>query len=299
MHRILVPLDGSPFAEHALAPAADIARRTGARLELATVYTSQMPAWRTSGAPVHDPRIDQERLAALRHYLEHAAGQVSHELDVPASAVLLEGKAPDALARHIAERRPALVVMTTHGRVGLRRAWLGSVAEELMQRADAPVLVLRSSEEGGEPQRSFAPRRILVPLDGSERAERVIETAAWLAARDGARFLLLRIKSRATVTPYPTIFPAGAAPDAAEVSSAAEEALQLVKQRLSSRGFEVAAEVVTEREAERAILASTERGAVDLIAMVTRGFDAGRMRLGTVAEKVVRSTRTPVLLRRA
>jgi nucleotide-binding universal stress UspA family protein len=296
-HRILVPLDGSPFAEHALAPAADIARRTGARLELATVYTSQMPAWRTSGTPVHDPRIDQERLAALRHYLDQTAGQVSHGLDVPATGVLLEGSPPDALARHIAERRPALVVMTTHGRVGLKRAWLGSVAEELMQRADAPVLVLRSNE--GEPQRSFAPRRILVPLDGSERAERVIETAAWLAARDNAQFLLLRIMSRATVTPYPTVFPAGAAPDAAELSTAAEETLQLVKQRLSSRGFEVTGEVVTEREAERAILASTERGSVDLIAMVTRGFDGGRMRLGTVAEKVVRSTRTPVLLRRA
>ena len=295
-HTILVPLDGSGFAEQALEPAADIARRTGARLELATAYCSQMPAWRTSGAPMHDPRMDGERIGELKRYLEQAASRVAHDLDVSASGVLLHGSAAEVLARHIAERPPQLVVMTTHGRGGLSRFWLGSVAEDLMRLAHSPILVLKPRE--GEPLRSFAPREILVPLDGSERAERVIEDAAWLSARESVRFTLLRIVAPPLATPYPTIFAGGSAVDADEVMAAAQDRLQLATARLSARGFQVDGRVVLDSEVARAILAAS--GGTDLIAMATHGFDAvRRLLVGTVADKVVRAAQVPVLLRRA
>ncbi len=296
-HTILVPLDGSAFAEQALEPAADIARRTGARLELATVYCSQMPVWRTAGAPVHDPRKDAERESELKRYLEQMASRVAHDLDVSATGVLLYGPAAETLARHVAERPPQLVVMTTHGRGGFSRVWLGSVAEELMRLADAPVLVLKSHERG--PLHSFAPKQILVPLDGSERAERVIEDAAWLSARDAVVFTLLRIVAPPMTSPHPTIFPAGSSVDAAEARAAAEDSLQLASSRLVARGFHVNGSVVVEAEVARAILSSCEEG-IDLIAMATHGFDPlRRLLVGSVADKVVRASPVPVLLRRA
>ncbi len=295
-HTILVPLDGSAFAERALEPAADIARRTGARLELATAFCTQMPAWRTSGAPVHDPRLDAERISALKHYLEQTSSRVTHDLDVSASGVLLYGPAAEVLAREIAERPPQLVVMTTHGRGGMSRFWLGSVAEELMRLAQAPILALKLGEGPG--LKSFAPKEILVPLDGSERAERVIEDAAWLSARDDVRFTLLRIVAPPVSTPYPTVFPAGAAVDEAEVVAAAEDTLQLVTNRLTARGFHVSGRVAVDTEIARAILAAAE--GMDLIAIATHGFDAlRRLLVGTVADKVVRASSVPVLLRRA
>ncbi len=296
-HTILVPLDGSPFAEQALEPAADIARRTGSRLELATVYCSQMPVWRTSGAPVHDPRMDAEREAELKAYLAQTASRVTHDLDVSAAGVLLYGAAAETLARHIAERPPQLVVMTTHGRGGFSRVWLGSVAEELMRLADAPVLVLKAGERG--PLHSFAPKQILVPLDGSERAERVIEDAAWLSARDAVVFTLLRIVAPPLASPHPTIFPAGTSMDVGEARAAAEDTLQLATNRLTARGFHVNGTVVVETEVARAILAASEDG-IHLIAMATHGFDpVRRLLVGSVADKVVRASPVPVLLRRA
>lgn len=296
-HKILVPLDGSAFAEQALEPAADIARRTGARLELATAYRSQMPAWRTAGAPVHDPRIDAEQVAGLKRYLEQTASRVAHDLDVSASGVLLHGGAADVLARHISERPPQLVVMTTHGRGGFSRFWLGSVAEELMRLADAPVLVLKGQENA--PLHRFAPKRILVPLDGSERAERVIEDAAWLSARDAVVFTLLRIMAPPHTTPHPTVFPAGATVELAEARAAAEDTLQLATTRLRTRGFHVNGAVAVDTEVARAILACCE--GIDLVAMATHGFEASRRRVlvGSVADKVVRAAPVPVLLRRA
>jgi len=295
-HTILVPLDGSGFAEQALEPAADIARRTGARLELATAYCSQMPVWRTTGAPVHDPRIDAERVIELKRYLEQTSSRVAHDMDVSATGVLLHGPAAEVLARHIAERPPQLVVMTTHGRGGVSRFWLGSVAEGLIRMADAPILVLKPAE--GAPLRRFAPKEILVPLDGSERAERVIEDAAWLSARDAVRFTLLRIVATPVATPYPTIFPAGAALDTDDAVAAAEDTLQMTTARLTARGFHVSGRVTVDTEVARAILAATE--GVDLIAMATHGFDPiRRLLVGTVADKVVRAAQVPVLLRRA
>ncbi len=295
-HTILVPLDGSAFAEQALEAAADIARRTGARLELATAFCSQRPAWRTSGAPAHDPRIDAERIAELRQYLHQTSSRVMQELEVSATGVLLFGVAAEVLARHVAERPPQLVVLTTHGRGGLSRFWLGSVAQELMRLADAPVLVLKPGD-GGAP-RSFAPRQILVPLDGSERAERVIEDAAWLSARRAVRFRLLRIVAPPTSTPYPAVFAAGATADAKEVVDAAEYALQGVAHRLAARGFEVDGRVVVDGAVAGAILGAAE--GVELIAMGTHGFDSlRRLLVGTVADRVVRAAQVPILLRRA
>lgn len=296
-NHILVPLDGSAFAEQALAAAADIARRSGAALELATAYCSQMPAWRTSGAPMHDPRMDQELVGRLKAYLEQTASRVSSELEVPTTGVLLQGAAGEALVKHISERAPALVVLTTHGRGGLSRVWLGSVAEELIRQVDAPMLILRPTES--EPAPRFRPRTILVPLDGSERAERMIENAARLSGSDGVRFRLLRVVAPPLGTPYPNVFPAAAAVDEGEAVAAAEDMLHLLCDRLQARGYEVEARAVVEDQVARAILAAAEEG-VDLIAMTTYGFDPVRRRhVGTVADKVVRAAKLPVLLRRA
>jgi nucleotide-binding universal stress UspA family protein len=295
---IVVPLDGSGFAEQALGAAGAIARRTGARLELVTAYCSQMPAWRTSGAPVHDPRLDAEREAERRSYLERTADRVAREQEVSASGTLLRGPAAEALSWHIAERRPALVVMTTHGRGGLSRFWLGSVAEDLLRLTDAPILALKPRE--GEVAQGFTPGEVLVPLDGSERTLQVIEDAAWAAGREQVRVTLLRVVVPPLASPYPSVFAADVPADPEEVAAAAEDTLQPLVARLAERGLAVRSRVVLAAEAARAILAAAEEERAGLIAMCAGGFDPlRRLLLGRVADRVVRGAPVPVLLRRA
>ena len=133
LHTIVVPLDGSRFSEQALIPAYRIARRLHATVELVHVFEPTLPSIYASGAPVLEPRLDRDLRAEARAYLEMIAARERRSADVRVAATLLEGPVVKALADHVARLDGALVVMTTHGRGGLARAWLGSVTDGLVR----------------------------------------------------------------------------------------------------------------------------------------------------------------------
>jgi nucleotide-binding universal stress UspA family protein len=135
IRRVLVALDGSPFSEEAVAPAVDLARATGARVALLEVVTRHSalvrllhPAERTAGSAERALRAVAERIPP--------------ELGPVETRVLEHASAPGGI---LAEARGGadVVVMATHGRGGLRRMLLGSVAETVVRSAPVPVLVFR------------------------------------------------------------------------------------------------------------------------------------------------------------
>src|SRR5690606_5946298 len=88
-----------------------------------------------------------------------------------------------------------LVVMATHGRGALRRAWLGSVADTLVREGGRPVLLVRPPDEEARPDPD-APvtfSHLLIPLDGSDEAEQAVRPAMELGEATGARFTLLTV----------------------------------------------------------------------------------------------------------
>ena len=85
-----------------------------------------------------------------------------------------------------------LVVMTTHGRGGLRRAWLGSVTDQLIRSAEVPVLVVRPGEAGAA-RPVWEPGEILVALDGSPLAEAALEPAIEVARLWDAELSLVQV----------------------------------------------------------------------------------------------------------
>lgn len=129
VRRLLLALDGSTTSQAAAPIAAGVARASGAEVVLAHV------------AP-DDAAADLGRAA-----LEHAASALGD--DVASRAALVLGGDPAAALCELVEReRAELIVMTTHGRQGLARAWLGSVAEEVVRNAVVPVLVRRTASPG-------------------------------------------------------------------------------------------------------------------------------------------------------
>ncbi len=145
--RILVPLDGSPLAEAALGPAAELARTLGAELLLLQVLEYPLPAVADGGT--YMPPWDQDAdLAAARQYLEaiadglRATGQRVAVLAVaaPPSPV---AQAVTTIAAVIQDEHVDAIAMGTHGRGGLARLVMGSVATGVLQHATVPVLVVR------------------------------------------------------------------------------------------------------------------------------------------------------------
>jgi nucleotide-binding universal stress UspA family protein len=93
-----------------------------------------------------------------------------------------------------------LIVMTSHGRTGLSRMWLGSVADGVIRRSSVPVLLLRPVENENRHAAAHVFKKILVPLDGSAVGADALPPAQALAHLSGARLVLLRV-----VQPVPMI----------------------------------------------------------------------------------------------
>lgn len=301
MQSILVPLDGSHFSEHALPIALGLARAHRACLHLAHVHRGVIPGLQMEVARRYSSEWDEEARARERSYLEEIAVRSREECGITVRATLLEGAVFHALLDYATGAGIDFIVMTTHGRGGLSRAWLGSVADEVVRQAGVPVLLLRPEARGAAP--AFVPRlpfqHVLVPLDGSELAEQVLVRAAAIARLTGARLTLLRVYS---MMPGIGGDLSGVGFSLAYIDATRAEAetyLAGVAERLRRQGLSVEQVLVRDARPAVAILDYAERNAVDLITMATHGRSAWlRFALGSVADKVVRGSHIPVLVLR-
>ncbi|HUF36827.1 MAG TPA: universal stress protein [Gemmatimonadales bacterium] len=297
LRRILVPLDGSRFAEAALPAAVRLSRRDAARLELVTVQEPPLPIARTGGAPVRDPAFDQEVQRQARAYLDVLLGRIEAGDRARTATALLAGRTVETLLEHIQSRAVDLVVMTTHARGGASRAWLGSVADGLVRRSPVPVLLLRPAEEEGvAPEAGFF-TRVLLPLDGSPGGEQILERAIEVAGTEGVRYTLLRVLASGE-SAFSEVLPRrGEAPSTRAQRATVEAGLERTAETLRARGLEVRGQTVTDDVPARAILEYVVENGIDLIAMTTRSRGGlERWLLGSVADKVLRGTTRPLLL---
>ena len=298
-HRIVVPLDGSTFAEHALPYAALIARCTGARVDLALVHSSYSVATMDTGIHETVERWQAEQRAREATYVHAVAARLQQECGVSAEPVLLVGTVAQALEAHAREVAADLVVMTTHGRGGLERAWLGSVAEAVVAHVRVPVLLVRPHD--GEPQLGDVRPvfdHVAVALDGTVAGEHSVESVLALADPT-TRITLLRV-----VTPPhgPTTvyLPHAAQLNRQLTAERLEEAahyLAEVEARVRVRHERVESVVVVDYHPASAIVRWAEEHGADGIAMTTHGrAPALRLLLGSTTSRVVRGGQVPVLV---
>ena len=276
LRQILVPYDGSELSERALSPAEILARAQGAELMLVRVL--EPPVWIGDEPQGYlSPELYQELVDALtaeaKQSLESLGAALSRR-DLQAKWTILEGTPAAGLLDYEHKSQPDLVVMATHGRSGLARFALGSVADRLVREGIAPVLLVRSFTAAVGNMDSA-----LVPLDGSSVAESALPVVEMLAGKPLRTVRLLRAVS------------------GSDTKEGADEYLRDIAERLRVVGLETTVEVPTEEPA-RAI----EEGAkgVDVVILATHGRGGlERLRHGSVAEEVAHHLDVPVLLVRA
>jgi nucleotide-binding universal stress UspA family protein len=304
---LLVPLDGSAAAEHALPMALGLARRQRAVLHVVRVYVPVAGVYgehATAHVP-YDEALDRELMARARDYLDSVAARLAAPGRAPPSSALLEGWVPEAILRHAAGVGADLIVMTTHGRGPVTRFWLGSVSDEIARRATVPTLFVRPRAAAPDFASEAGVRRVLVPLDGSSLAEQALEPALALGTGTQAEYILLRVVTSTTELSYG---PAGGEvtgfgealkrlreSDQEEAKRAAEY-LEGLARRLRTRSLVVNTRVLQSDRPATAILDEASARGVDLIALATRGRGGlKRLVLGSVADKVLRGAEAPVL----
>lgn len=140
---ILVPLDGSPSAELALPWAFDLAEKYGARVILLRVGI--LPdVWSLQDAPILDTRMDELETQCMKYLLEVEARL--KERQVPVVAEYGVGNATQRIVERSQQPDCSMIVMNSHGRDGLTRWMIGSVAEKVARHAGCPVLLIRKPE---------------------------------------------------------------------------------------------------------------------------------------------------------
>ena len=296
---ILVPLDGSAFAERAVPIAVVLARRSAATLEL--VHVSPTPSDAVSTLISH-MNADDEAERTVRGRVTWLADRMANKERLPVAAVFLNGAVARTIQAHAANRGADLLVMSTHGRGGFSRAWLGSVADELVRRATAPLLLIKPGTEAMPSTREPIFRRVLIPLDGSARAEEVLALAAALGVPGETEYTLLKVVTpRASLDPFPDLSlmldPGELERSVAEERELAREYLTRVADSFRQIGAAVAAHVMVDRQVASAILKFAGEHATDLIVLSTRVQSAfERAFVGSVADKVLRGAAMPLLM---
>ena len=326
-NRLLVPLDGSGLAETALPHAIRLAQATSNELTLLQVVPpfvlydpmgvgvvptpATWDAW--EGEPAH---------AHAREYLRGLADALSKQ-GVSAETIVLRGDPAGTIVEYTKQHPEVhMIAMATHGRSGIRRWIMGSVAERVLHSSPVPLLLVRAFEKdisvaegpvgmaasAGSPIHLASVREnewyrtIMVPLDGSRFAEQALEEAQVLAARFNATLLLLSVAppfDHVENTSETAAIPLWLDTAADEQSANMVRYLSVVTERLRDKGFKVQPEVVAGNPAEQ-ILHRSEAGRADLLVMASHGRSGlQRLWLGSVAMKVVHAARVPVLLLRA
>ncbi len=296
---ILVPLDGSEFSAQALPLAAHIARLSHATLDLVMVH-QPLPVWYTPEAGIGDLSAfdDQARTREI-HYMEAMAAQSSTEHACPVTATVVNGEVSSAIGEFVAQRGFDLLVMTSHGRRGLPRLWLGSVADKLIRSLNIPVLVTRPAAGGDVLSPKL--RRILVPLDGSRLAQSILEDAKMLARLADAELLLVMVSEPLTHSvPLPQFqYPL----EVSLESDARREAhgnhyIGSLVEQLTREGLRVKGRVIAGRGVAHQVLGLAREQQCDLIVVATHGLGGfDRLLLGSVADQLVRgASNVPVLI---
>lgn len=284
LNKIIVPLDGSALAERALPYAVALARPSRGRLILVHL-TPPLAAMQQLNAE----RDAATYLDQTAEALQNSGTVVDHYID---RAHYDEQGA--GICAAAAERQAGLIVMSTHGRSGFGRWLYGSVADQILRRADVPVLLIPLTTE-----RDWAagqPARILVPLDGSGLAELMLGPAAELAQALGARLLLTQVvdvPGQRAARGEPAV-----RPECEEALAVARRYVGGQAEWLEGKGLPVE-QYIDIGVPALAIPTIARIREADLIAMATHGHGGlARFALGSVATGTLHRATVPLLLAR-
>jgi len=298
--KIVVPLDGSPAAECALPLVRTLARRLTLPVTLFGVIDLReisRDVTAADGLLFLDGMVAQEsrRMADYVNKMAESLGAVA--LTAPS-----DKGAAETIVETAAADKNSLIVMATHGRSGLNRFLLGSTAEKVLRASDNPVLLVKATETAvgaGE----AALTSIVVPLDGSELAERVLPAVTELAQKLDLEVILMR----AYAIPYGTYSAGEGFYDPVHletlltmVKQEAFEYLETKVAELQRQGLSKVSFVAKEGLSADEIIKLARETPANLVAMSSHGRSGvKRLVLGSVTETVVRHSGDPVLVLRA
>lgn len=294
--RMLIPLDGSKLAEQVLPYARYLAKALTIPAELFEVVDPE--TLRLLANPDQGRYIDTliaDRRASSGNYLETIAGSFQ---GARVKFSVGNGNAAELIIDKAAADKDTLIVMATHGRSGIQRWLLGSVADKVLHGSTNHLFLIRATEQGktdGE-----APlKKVIVPLDGSPLAEKVLPHVVDMAKKMRLEVVFLRAYA---LPPAISADEYGAYSEELfnQLEAEAKDYLAEKIKEVQREGLENVFSVVDLGYGAEEITLLARKTPDNFIAMSTHGRSGiTRWVLGSVTERVVRHSGDPVLIIRA
>ncbi len=275
--KIVVPLDGSKLAEVALPYAEELAAKLGSDIVLLTVLESE-DVHRCEQQQMYTKKIAEVTTHHAKKYLKHLKKGLSEDIKV--GIATRTGNPAAAIIEYTGKGNHDVIVMASHGRSGISRWAVGSVADKVVRATTKqPVMLIRAKKSRSDIREKRILSKTLVPLDGSTSGETVIAHISEIASRLEMELTLLQVVRQAN-----------------HAYADAEAYLQSKCGELEAKGI-IATYVVRVGAIADEIIDFADELAFDLVAMSTHGRSGVALwSLGSIAEKVFLEGNTPLLL---
>ena len=295
--QMLIPLDGSNLAEQVLPYARVLAQKLHLPVELLAVVDVVGLA---ASLPAEDKKQVENLIVQTWRSSDESLKRISKTFSgISVTCAVEKGRPGDVVVEKAAVDTGILIAMATHGRSGIDRWLLGSVAEKVLRGTKNPLLLVRAAN-GRQSDGEAILKSIIVPLDGSALAEKALPHATALAKAVGLELLLLRAYTLTQIISTSDDY----IPDWNKLEALyKEESLSYLDQKvreLKDNGLANVSAIALEGDPAEQIIDLAKRTANSLVVICSHGRSGvGRWVLGSVAEKVARHSVGPVLLIRA
>jgi nucleotide-binding universal stress UspA family protein len=301
--RMLVPLDGSELAEKVFPYAKELA----GRLDLDLLLLHVESPMEQDSTPVHRAYIQRmvELMRTQSQEVQQRTGFKQGVKRVEVRGELTTGHPAEEILRYADEKSIDLILIATHGRSGIRRWAIGSVADKVLRASKVPIWLVRAGIPEEIIYDKWPHKTMLVPLDGSELSESILPHVEALAKQRGAELVnivLLRVCEPLFIS---ADYPEASMPLSWQqhvqqqitwAKSGAVRYLAEVQKHLEDNGFKVQADVLMGNPADE-IIDYAHKHPFNLIAMTTHGRSGiTRWEYGSVADKVLHGVSSPIFL---
>jgi len=302
--KMLVVLDGSKLAEVVFPCAKELAGSLGIDVDLLHVYISS----RQEFVPMYRSYIDStaEKIQSMAREIQSKLRQ--DEKPVEAHGVLVKGYHADEILKYAESNHIDLIVMASHGRSGVSRWSMGSVADKILRASNVPVWLVRAGIENTVSYDQWPSRTFLVPLSSSDISSAALPHAEELVKGKSSvptNIVLLEVCEPPPVPTYyspeltgvPLNWGNFAEEELTRSKKAATEHLAKIEEQLRSKGISNVKSMILSGKAADEIINYANNNPFTVIVMATHGRSGlSRLVYGSVAESVLFGITNPLVM---
>jgi len=294
LKHILLPLDGSNLAEHVLPHAITLSNAFDSKISLIQVIYQGKQAYQS---PMVNPMDWQMLKTEVEAYLNNLQERLI-EINVKSEVHILEGNPAEQILEFARSEDIDLIILSSHGKSG-PSAWnINSTVQKVLMRAFMPVMIIRAYQESVNELKKLKYERLILPLDGSNRAECVLPLAKSICEKQNSKIFLAHIIEEPKL-PHQT-------PVSEEVKALIDQLLQVNEKeasiyfdRIADQFDEEAVEVIIERsrKPEVALHNIIDREKADLVLLSAHGYSGeSRWPYGNIALNFLSYGTTPLII---